>query len=69
MQFVVCVGRVWVVIVFLFLEKQTFNGLLKIKGYWYTKVFYSFKNCKETLKMKYLQVRASILYVSCDVED
>ena len=28
--FTICVGRVWVVIVFFLLEKQTFNGLLKV---------------------------------------
>jgi hypothetical protein len=27
-----CVGRVWVVIVVFLLEKQTFNGLLKVIG-------------------------------------
>jgi hypothetical protein len=28
----ICVGSVWVVIAFFLLEKQTFNGLLKIIG-------------------------------------
>ena len=30
--FTICVGRVWVVIVIFLLEKQTFNGLLKVIG-------------------------------------
>ena len=28
--FTICVGLVWVVIVYFLLEKQTFNGLLKV---------------------------------------
>ena len=30
--FTICVGRVWVVIVYFLLEKHTFNGLLKVIG-------------------------------------
>ena len=30
--FTIFVGRVWVVILFFLLEKQTFNGLLKVFG-------------------------------------
>ena len=30
--FTICIGRVWVVIVFFLLRKQTFNGLLKVIG-------------------------------------
>ena len=30
--FTICVRRVWVVIVVFLLEKQTFNGLLKVIG-------------------------------------
>ena len=46
----ICVGRVWVVIVFFFLEKQTFNGLLKVidiqklflcKDYFFLDYFYN----------------------------
>ena len=30
--FTKCVGRVWIVIVYFLLEKQAFNGLLKVIG-------------------------------------
>ena len=30
--FTICVGRVWVIIGYFLLEKQTFNGLLKVIG-------------------------------------
>ena len=33
--FTICVGRVWVVIVYFLLEKETFNGLLKVIGIQY----------------------------------
>ena len=42
--FTICVGRVWVVIVYFFIEKkQTFNGL---KGYWYTNSIFILYNNK-----------------------
>ena len=31
-NFTICVGRVWVVMVYFLLEKHTFNGLLKVIG-------------------------------------
>ena len=30
--FTICVGRVWIVIIYFFIEKQTFNGLFKAIG-------------------------------------